>query len=141
MSRDGGPRAIATTTVTVTGPAASADLSVHLSGPSRATDGSTFTETLTVSNHGPGPAVSLFSGILLPAGLRLADPTQVGHWGQLVFWTDRSLGADSTVSYSVSLQVAPSHRGPALLFGGSLSATRDPNLFNNFAFSVIRALG
>jgi hypothetical protein len=141
VSRNGGPQAIATTNVTVTGPAASADLSVHLTGPSRATHGSTFTETLTVVNHGPGPAANLFSGIVIPAGLGLADPAQAGRWGQLVFWTDRSLGADATVSYSVTLQVAVHQHGPALLFGGSVSTTPDPNPFNNFAFGVIRTLG
>jgi uncharacterized repeat protein (TIGR01451 family) len=119
---------------------ASADLGVTLSGPSSAADGTTFTETLTVSNAGPDAATNVPSSMSIPSGVSVKS-TGGGKIhgkgsGRLDKWTDQSLAAGASVSYEVTFRVDSRTKARVKIHGASTSPI-DPNLSNNTATSPI----
>jgi hypothetical protein len=117
----------------------SADLSVTVSPHPSAADGSTFTETVTVANHGPWPAASVSTGITIPRGLTLtADPGGTKA-GPVVYWTASSIGVNSSVTYTITVQVSASARGTVLFAAASASLkVPDPRPLNNAALTTVK---
>lgn len=117
----------------------SADLSVTLSPHPSAADGSTFTETVTVANHGPWPALSVLTGITIPAGLTLvADPGGTRS-GPVVSWTAQSVGVNSSVTYTITVRVNARARGTVLIAAASAAQkVPDPRPLNNAALITVK---
>ena len=71
------------------------------------------------------------TALLVPCGWRIASAgggTVAGR--QLIIFSDATLAASGTDSYTVTL-VAPDDEGRALIGAGTASTTRDPNYRNN----------
>jgi hypothetical protein len=133
------PSTPANTAVPIPPGSPSADLSVTISPHPSAADGSTFTETVTVSNHGPWPAASVLTGITIPSGLTLtADPGGTKD-GPVVSWTAQSIGVNSSVTYTITVQVNARARGTVLIAAASVSLkVPDPRPLNNAALITVK---
>lgn len=123
--------------LTITKP--SADLSVTISGPSAAADGSSFTETITVDNHGPSTATDIVTGVAIPQGLTVTADPGGSQIGRVVYWKDPSLAAGATVIYTVTLQVG-SHVHATVVIAAATGSlhVRDPHLANNVAATTVK---
>lgn len=121
---------------------ASADLGVTLAGPSSAGDNTTFTETLTVSNAGPSPAANVASSMSIPSGVSVKSSGGGKIHGtgtrRLDEWTNRSLAAGASVSYSVTFRVDSRTNTRVKIRGASNSAVKDPNPIDNTAVSPMK---
>ena len=117
----------------------SADLSVTLSPHATAADGSTFTETVTVTNHGQWPATSVRTAVTVPGQLTVtADPGGT-KTGPVVWWTDASLGTNQSVTYTITFKVAAKARETALIAAATASPkVADPRPLNNAALITVR---
>ena len=126
----------------------SADLSVSLlSSPTPATVPEGFTETVSVTNHGPTEATEAYVSVLLPQGATATQPIPsdtdlftflttfcpiYGYGGATTaFVCFGSIGSGQ--SATATLNISPSIRSPATLRTDAVvsSYTRDPNLANN----------
>lgn len=117
----------------------SADLSVTLSPHATAADGSTFTETVTVTNHGPWAATGVRTAVTVPGQLTVtADPGGT-KTGPVVSWTDASLGANQSVTYTITFKVAAKARGTVLIAAATVAPkVTDPKPLNNAAVITVR---
>ena len=117
----------------------SADLSVTLSPHATAADGSTFTETVTVTNHGQWPATSVRTAVTVPGQLTVtADPGGTKS-GPVVSWTAASLGTNQSVTYTITFKVAAKARGTALIAAATASPKiADPKPLNNAALITVK---
>ena len=117
----------------------SADLSVTLSPHATAADGSTFTETVTVTNHGQWPATSVRTAVTVPVQLTVtADPGGTKS-GPVVSWTAASLGTNQSVTYTITFKVAAKARGTALIAAATASPKiADPKPLNNAALITVK---
>jgi hypothetical protein len=117
----------------------SADLSVTLSPHATAADGSTFTETVTVTNHGPWAATSVRTAVTVPGQLTVtADPGGT-KTGPVVSWADASLGANDSVTYTITFKVAAKARGTVLIAAATASTkVADPKPLNNAAIIIVK---
>ena len=93
----------------------SADLSVALSPHATAADGSTFTETVTVTNHGQWPATSVRTAVTVPGQLTVTADPGCTKTGPVVSWTAASLGVNQSVTYTITFKVAAKARGTVLV--------------------------
>jgi hypothetical protein len=117
----------------------SADLSVTLSPHATAAAGSTFTETVTVTNHGPWAATDVRTAVTVPGQLTVTDDPGGTKTGPVVRWVDASLGANDSVTYTITFKVAARARGTALIAAATASAkVADPKPFNNAAFITVK---
>jgi len=132
----------ATTTIsyTVAGaspPAPSADLSVKLGGAKRVTDGKTFTETITVTNHGPSAATALRATMSIPGAATVAHTGGTRNHG-LVHWTDATLAAGRKAHFTVTFR-AGRHANRRVTIQASVSdRVSDPDLTDNVAEAGVR---
>lgn len=116
-----------------------ADLSAALSGLTHALDGSTFSETLTVSNAGPATATDVSSAITVPSQVTVTNSGHGWMFGGDIIWVDESLAAGATVSYTVTFEVNAEARGSVMVDGATISQeVDDPNLANNSTWIVVR---
>lgn len=104
-----------------------------------AADGSTFTETVTVTNHGQWPATSVRTAVTVPSQLTVtADPGGT-KTGPVVSWTDASLGVNQSVTYTITFKVAAKARGTALIAAATASPkVADPKPLNNVALITVK---
>jgi hypothetical protein len=131
-----GVRTAATFTLTVT--RAGADVRVSVSGPSKAADGSSFTETVTVTNNGPLTADAVLTGLTVQSGLTVTADDGGSRIGPVIDWTAASLASGKSVTYTVKFSVAAKARGTVTIAVASASRiTFDPDLANNVATTRI----
>src|SRR6202035_1157570 len=104
-----------TVSYTVLSVATVADLSVKLNGPSSASDGSTFTETVTVTNAGPSAATSVLTGVVVPDGLTAVNTGGGTRFGSLIIWTGSSITANASTVHTVTFKVGARARGGAVI--------------------------
>ena len=116
----------------------SADLSVTLNPHPTAADGSTFTETVTVTNHGPWPATDVSTAVIVPGQLTVTAAPGGKKVGPVISWTDASLGVNESVSATITVKVAAKARGTALIAAGTAAKVRDPKPLNNVALITVR---
>jgi hypothetical protein len=134
-----GPASAASNAVTLEPPGKpSADLSVTLSPHPIAADGSTFTETVTVTNHGPWPATNVSTAVTVPGQLTVTAAPGGKKVGPVVFWTDASLGVNQSVSATITFKVAAKARGTALIAAAAASKVPDQKPLNNVAVIAVR---
>ena len=100
-------------------------------------DSYTFTETVTVTNHGQWPATSIRTAVTVPSQLTVtADPGGTTS-GPVVSWTAASLGTNQSVTYTITFKVTAKARGTALLAAATASPkVADPKPLNNAALIV-----
>jgi hypothetical protein len=87
--------------------------------------------TVKVANAGPSAAVKTGTALLIPRGWAVASAgggTVIGR--QLITFTDASLAADGTITYTVTL-TAPAAKGRALLAAAVASTVKDPDILSN----------
>jgi hypothetical protein len=117
----------------------SADLSVTLSPHPTAADGSTFTETVTVTNHGPWAATHVRTAVRVPDQLTVTAAPGGTRAGPKVWWVDASLGANDSVTYTITFKVAAKARGTALIAAATASTkVADPKPLNNAATITVK---
>ena len=130
-----------TASYTVVAVAKLADLKVSLSGPGEATDNTTFSETVKVTNIGPAAATGVLTGLVIPNTLTATATGGGSRLGPAVYWTDASITAGQSVTYSVTLKVAASAHGSVAIAAAVASTqVKDPDYLNNAAIATI-ALG
>jgi YVTN family beta-propeller protein len=120
-------------------PAPPADLAVTLNGPNRATDGTTFTQRVTVTDHGPSDTTAIETTLLV-AGLTVTSaPGATIHSGTPV-WTIPALASGQSVVYPVTLEVDADTNTVATIGAVTEDDGYDPNPANNADMSTIRLL-
>ena len=133
-----GPASAPSKAVTPEAPKPRADLTTALSRHPSAQDGSTFTETVTVTNHGPSAAPDVVTKVILPGHLSVVSAHGGRQAGAVISWTAPSLSVGKSVSYSVTVKVAARAQGPVLIAATIISAAVDPNPLNNWAITVVK---
>jgi hypothetical protein len=131
-----------TTTVTadytVLAVARVADVRAAITGPSHAAGGAKFTEKLKVSNAGPTTATNVLSGLVVPRGLTVTSTDGGSRFGPALYWKAASITPKSSVTYTISFQVASNARGNAVIAVAAASTKiKDPNYANNAAATTI----
>jgi hypothetical protein len=117
---------------------AKADLKAALSVPARASDGTSVTETVTVTNKGPAAASKVVTALTKPGGLTVTNADGARVTGSVLTWSTASLAPGSSLTFTVTAQVGAHAKGTVLVAVGVLSATSDPDLLNNAAVAKIR---
>ncbi len=118
-----------------------ADVSVSVTGPGRAADRSSFTEVLRVSNAGPAAATGVITGLVIPSGVSITSTGGGSRLGSAVYWTDPSIAAGASVTYTVALKTSATAHGTVVFAAASASTqVKDPNYANNAAVNTV-ALG
>jgi Bacterial Ig-like domain (group 3)/Domain of unknown function DUF11 len=115
-----------------------ADLKVSLSVPAQASDGTSVTETVTVTNQGPATASKVVTALTEPGGLTVTGADGAKVTGPVLTWNTASLAPGASVTFTVTANVGAHARGTVLVAAGALSATPDPDLLNNAAIGRIR---
>jgi YVTN family beta-propeller protein len=121
-------------------PAPPADLAVTLNGPGRVADGATFTENVTVTDHGPGNATHIAITMLIPAGLTVTSAAGASIRSGTLTWADPSLPSTVKVIYPVTFNVGAPTYGPAIIGAIAQDDGYDPNLSNNAAITTVQLL-
>lgn len=116
-----------------------ADLSVTLSPHAPAADHRAFTETVTVTNHGPWPATGVRTRVTVHGHLTVSASPGGTRARRVVSWTDPSLGANESVTYSITFKVAARAHGRALIAAAVFSPkVPDPKPWNNMTVIAVR---
>ena len=115
-----------------------ADLKAGLSVPAQAADGSSVTETVTVTNQGPATAGKVVTALTEPGGLTVTNAGGARVKGPVLTWTTASLAPGASEPFTATVQVGTHARGTVVVAAATLSATPDPNLLNNAAAGKIR---
>ena len=113
-----------------------ADLKVGVSVPSQAADGSSVTETVTVTNQGPATASKVVTVLTDPPGLTVTNAGGARVTGSVLTWTTASLAPGASETFTATVQVGTHAKGVVAVAAGALSATPDPDLLNNAAVSL-----
>ena len=115
-----------------------ADLKVTINGATKAADGSTFIESVTVSNSGPGAATNVLTGLVTPAQITVTNAGGGSQTGPAVSWTDHSIPAGVSVTHMVTSKVAAHAHGNVLMpVAAGSTQVKDPNYLNNVAVQTI----
>jgi hypothetical protein len=134
-----GPASAPSETVLPKPPAApTADLSVSLGKNPTAKDGSTFTEQVTVTNRGPSTATDVVINVSVSNQFTVTAAPGGRKTSSLVSWTDGSLGAGRSVTYTFTVKVGTRARGTALIAASADSKVKDPNPLNNWAGAAVK---
>jgi large repetitive protein len=133
-----GPASAPSKAVTPRAPKPSADLTTALTRHPAAKDGSVFTETVTVTNHGPRPAPDAVTKVFLPRQFTAVATHGGKQTGWVISWTAASLGTGKSVSYTVTVKVAAHAHGTVLIAATSISKAVDPKPLNNRARTAIK---
>lgn len=126
-----------TRTIAYTVVAAQADISVSVSGSTKVTSGSSFTETLTVTNNGPDTASTVAATMTVPSGLTVSSSAGGTLGGGRISWSLPTLASGASVSYAVKFSVSLHGSGKLAITVSATSATADPNPGNNSAATDI----
>lgn len=116
---------------------AQADLGVSISGPAKATSGSSFTETLTVTNHGPSAASAVASTMTVPTGLTVSSSGGGSVSNGSISWSLPTLASGASASYAVKFSVSLHGNATLPISVSTSSATSDPNTANNSAATSV----
>jgi len=114
-----------------------ADLKVGVSAPAQAADGTSVTETVTVTNQGPATASKVVTALTDPGALAATNPDGARVNGPVLTWSTASLAPGASQTFTVTAQVGAHAHGTVLVAAGALSATPDPNYLNNAAFAKV----
>ena len=115
-----------------------ADVSVSVTGPAKAADGSSFTELVTVRNAGPAPATGVITGLVIPSRVSVTSTGGGSKLGPAVYWTDPSIAAGASVTYTITLKTSATAHGTVLFAAASASTqVTDPNYANNGAVNTV----
>jgi len=114
-----------------------ADLKVKLSMPSEAADGSTVTQTVTVTNQGPAAADTEVTGLNEPSQLAVIDAGGALVRGPLLSWSMPSLAPGASLTFKVTVQVGAHDHETVTVNVGAVAITPDPNMVNNLATGQI----
>lgn len=115
-----------------------ADLKVTFSAPAQAADGTSVTETVTVTNAGPASASKVVTVLDEPAGLTVTDADGAKGKGSALTWKTASLASGASVTFTVTVKVGAHARGTEVIAVGTFSDTPDPHLGNNASTARIR---
>jgi Bacterial Ig-like domain (group 3)/Domain of unknown function DUF11 len=115
-----------------------ADLKITLSVPSTAADGASMTQTVTVTNQGPATASRVVTTLTEPGGLTVSSAGGAAVHRCVLTWDTASLAPGSSLIFTVTAKVSAHARGSVLVAAGTLSATPDPDPFNNAAVARVR---
>jgi hypothetical protein len=117
----------------------SADLSVRLGGPAKVRTGRTFTERLTVTNHGPHRAKHVHVRLHVPHGLTITDAAGASRHGRTLRWGIGALAAHATRTYTLTFTVSTHRSGHRTIQAVVRSlATHDRHTRNNHRKDRIR---
>jgi predicted MFS family arabinose efflux permease len=109
-----------------------ADLAVHLGGPATVRTGRTFTETLTVTNHGPHRAGRVHLALRVPRGFAVSDAAGATRHGRALRWSIPALAAHGTHTYTLTFEVVTQRRAHHTFRAAVRSLTaRDLNAHND----------
>ena len=115
-----------------------ADLAVAVSGPARAADGTTFAETVTVTNHGPASAGQVLTALHVPNGVTVVSTGGGTSTGGVVHWTAGSIADGAKLTYTVTFKVSAHASGTVLIPVGTASLSNpDPDYANNVAATTV----
>jgi large repetitive protein len=126
----------ATASYTLTVVPYQADLSVKITGPATVSPGSSVTYTVTVTNNGPATANKVTTAVAV-SGIGSVTSSPPAPHGSLLgvtglLFSDSSLAAGSSVTYTVSGTVTAQH-GDIGAIAVTHSAVPDPHPLNNLA--------
>jgi YVTN family beta-propeller protein len=119
-------------------PTPPADLSVILTSPADAGDGTTFIETVTVTDQGPEPAAGVATNVYIPAGVIVTAAPGATRQAGTLDWSHAALAATQTVTYPVTIKVGATSPSPATLGAVTENDGYDPNPANNAAVTTIQ---
>ena len=130
-----------TVSYTVQAVAKTSDVAVAITAPPNAQDGSTFMATVKTSNYGPAVATKVITGLIIPYGLTANSFGGASNIGSALYWTDSSIAAGASVTYTVTFKVTTTAHGNVLIPAAAASTqVKDTNYANNAA-AVIVTLG
>jgi hypothetical protein len=115
-----------------------ADVALSVTAPATVDDGATFTETVTVTNHGPSPATGIATNLLINNGLFVASARGATVDSGDLLWNDASLAAGTSVTHTATFIVHHNVHASTHIGGVTESAVEDPDLANNAAIEAIR---
>ena len=113
-----------------------ADLQVQVSSPGFVAPGQVVSTTLTITNHGPGTATAVSTGLLLPVGSTATDLAGGMMFGDLDVFPPVDLAPGQQRKVIVTA-TAPRSPGLRAAIGYSFSPTADPNWFNNVGGALV----
>ena len=118
--------------------APSADVAAAVGAASTVAHGASITETVAVTNNGPSDATNVVTGVVVPRGFTVTNPgggTRLGS--SVVLFTEPTLAAQATVTYTVVLTAPATPQGTELGALSAASPTPDPNPANNSARKTV----
>jgi hypothetical protein len=116
--------------VTIDGPLA--DLAMTLDGWGAAASRTTFTEPVTITNHGPAPAFGISTQLLVPSGLSPRSFPGATFADGVLHWLDPTLASGATIIDDVTFAVATNRVRRSIIGGVVMSSTAfDPDPSNN----------
>ena len=104
-----------------------------MSIPATAGKGTTFVETVTVTNHGPATALNVGTLLQTPAGTTIVNSGGGIELFGLVAWGRASLGPGDSLVYHVTLIANATQKHSVTTTALALALSSDPNLANNYA--------
>jgi hypothetical protein len=116
-----------------------ADLTVRIRGPHRAKAGTSFVETLKVTNAGPAAATNVRSAVRIPRGVTIRRTGGGRRHDGAVHWFARSLGPGRTATYRVRFKVRKhANRRVTIRATARSGRVTDPNPSDDVARSAIK---
>ena len=97
------PQTVNQATAKTTAPG-QADLKVKLTVAAQAGDGTSVTETVTVTNQGPATASTVVTTLTEPDGLRVTNPGAATVKGRALTWTTPGLAPGASDTFTVTAQ-------------------------------------
>ena len=132
-----GATATATISYTVVDP--TADLTVKIRGPHRAKAGTSFVETLKVTNAGPAVAKNVRSAVSIPRGVTVRRTGGGRRHDGAVHWFARSLLSGRTATYRVRFKVREhANRRVTIRATARSGNVTDPNPSDDVARSAVK---
>lgn len=122
-------------TVLKVGPAR-ADLRVSIAAPSSLAVGASGSVKATVRNAGPQAAGPTLTGVYVPSRFTITNPGGGTARYGLVLFTAPTLASGQSITYTVTVKAGAS-KGRTGFVAGALSATADPNGYNNVAAAIL----
>jgi Domain of unknown function DUF11 len=80
----------------------------------------------------------VLTGLVVPPQLQVTSAPGSARVGPAVYWTDSSLAAGKTVTYTITIKAAAKARGVAAIpVAAGSTQGRDPNPLNNATIKLI----
>jgi hypothetical protein len=101
-----------------------ADLWVSISGPSSAADGSSFTETITVANHGPDASGSEGgTAVTIPRGTTVSSAPGATEVDGVEIWSNPSLADGASLTDTITYTVGANAQGTVIIDAAATTGT------------------